>query len=169
MHSSITANSYDNVKTAELYTIKFDNLFGRDMKELQNLVGACERDGFFYLDLQGVGSERFWEDLDQVGEITRHWFDQPQAVKMKTPTLSLAHGYVFQCTPLKAQRHTESIHKTDTISSFKAVGNQSGAIQTCKDGFEALKVSTKLPRGLEALRRSTAGIRFTEYLIDWEI
>ncbi|KAK2603586.1 hypothetical protein QQS21_004266 [Conoideocrella luteorostrata] len=115
MAPGITANPYDNVTTADLYTIKFDNLFDRDEKELQKLLRACERDGFFYLDLQGVGSERLWKDLDQLSGITRRWFDQPRAVKMDTPTVSLAHGY-------------------------KATGNQSGAVETHKDGFEALKI-----------------------------
>ncbi|KAJ3522676.1 hypothetical protein NM208_g12760 [Fusarium decemcellulare] len=115
MPSGAPSNPYDNVNTADLYTVKFDNLFDRDEQELETLIKACERDGFFYLDLQGSGSGKLWKDLDRVGEITKHWFAQPVEVKLRTPTVSLAHG-------------------------FKATGNQSGAVASLKDGFEALKV-----------------------------
>lgn len=99
MPSETPSNPYDNVDTASLYTIKFDNLFDRDEHELETLLKACERDGFFYLDLQGSGSGKLWKDLDRVGEITKPWFAQSVEAKLKTPTLSLAHGFVhsFGC------------------------------------------------------------------------
>lgn len=59
---------------------------------MKNLLKACERDGFFYLDLQGLGSEKLWKDLDEVDQIAKRWFAQPREVKLKTPTVSLAHG-----------------------------------------------------------------------------
>lgn len=88
------SSPYDNVNTADLYTVKFDNLFDGDEQELTTLLKACERDGFFYLDLQGSGSGKLWKDLDRVGEIAKRWFAQPAEVKLETPTLSLAHGFV---------------------------------------------------------------------------
>ncbi|KAI6764309.1 hypothetical protein HG530_008098 [Fusarium avenaceum] len=108
-------NQYENVNTANLYTVKFDNLFDRDQQELEILLKACETDGFFYLDLQSLSSAKLWRDLDRVSEITKDWFSQSVEDKKKTPTVSLAHG-------------------------FKATGNQSGAIKSLKDGFEALKI-----------------------------
>ncbi|RSL43067.1 hypothetical protein CEP53_011883 [Fusarium sp. AF-6] len=112
----VTSSSlYDNVNTADLYTVKFDNLFDGDEQELTTLLKACESDGFFYLDLQGSGSGKLWKDLDRVGEIAKRWFAQPAEVKLETPTVSLAHG-------------------------FKATGNQSGAVESLRDGFEALKI-----------------------------
>ncbi|KAJ6437220.1 hypothetical protein O9K51_10191 [Purpureocillium lavendulum] len=111
MPSEMSSNPYDNVRTADLYTVKFDKLFDRGEGELETLQRACERDGFFYLDLQGPGSATLWKDLDSVGEITKRWFSQPTEVKLKTPTVS-----------------------------FKATGNQSGAVESLKDGFEALKI-----------------------------
>ena len=95
MPSGTLWNPYDNVNTADLYTVKFDNLFDRDEQELDTLLKACERDGFFYLDLQGSGSGNLWKDLDRVSEITKRWFAQPVQVKLKTPTVSLAHGFVY--------------------------------------------------------------------------
>ncbi|KAG5800681.1 hypothetical protein H9Q69_000240 [Fusarium xylarioides] len=108
-------NPYDNVETANLFTVKFSNLFDRDSTELDTLLKACERDGFFYLDLQDSCSAKLWRDLDRVSEIAKRWFSQPVEDKLKTPTVSLAHG-------------------------FKATGNQSGAVKSLKDGFEALKI-----------------------------
>ncbi|KAH6993967.1 hypothetical protein EDB82DRAFT_475724 [Fusarium venenatum] len=115
MQSETSHTLYDYVKTADLYTVKFDNLFDRDEQELKTLIKACERDGFFYLDLQSSSSGKLWKDLDQVSEIAKQWFSQPAEIKLKTPTVSLAHG-------------------------FKATGNQSGAVESLKDGFEALKI-----------------------------
>ncbi|KAI3319051.1 hypothetical protein HD806DRAFT_510796 [Xylariaceae sp. AK1471] len=115
MGSQGTPDLYQNVPLADLYTIKLANLFDKDEQELKRLLAACERDGFFYLDLKGAGSESFWEDLREVDQITKQWFSQPADVKLETPTVSLAHG-------------------------FKAVGNQSGPVEPLKDGFEALKV-----------------------------
>ena len=92
MPSNMESNPYDQVKTADLYTIKCENLFGRDEDEVQTLLKACERDGFFYLDLRSLGSEKLWQDLDQLSQITKRWFAQPAEEKLQTPTLSLAHG-----------------------------------------------------------------------------
>ncbi|KPM44142.1 hypothetical protein AK830_g2476 [Neonectria ditissima] len=106
---------YQDVRVADLQIINFANLFDKDDKEMEKLLKACDKDGFFYLDLQGAGSDKFWRDLNDVDRITKDWFTQPVGEKLKTPTVSLAHG-------------------------FKAVGNQSGAVETLKDGFEALKI-----------------------------
>ncbi|GLA87653.1 hypothetical protein AtubIFM56815_002079 [Aspergillus tubingensis] len=87
---------YMYVPTADLSTIQFINLFEKEKSELIKLITACEKDGFFYLDLQHGGSEKFWTDLYEIDTITKKW--------------------------------------------FKAIGNQSGAVQSLKDGFEALKI-----------------------------
>ncbi|RGP61348.1 2og-fe oxygenase family [Fusarium longipes] len=110
-----STNLYENVQTADLYTVKFDNLFDRDEQEVKTLLKACERDGFSYLDLQSSSSGKLWKDLGHAGEIAKRWFSQPLETKLETPTISLAHG-------------------------FKATGNQSGAVESLKDGFEALKI-----------------------------
>lgn len=115
MSFEATAELYRDVPKADLLTIDFANLFDKDPKELAKLIYACERDGFFYIDLQNPSSVNFWSDLFRVDEITKKWFALPEDVKLQTPTVSLAHG-------------------------FKAVGNQSGAIESLRDGFEALKI-----------------------------
>ncbi|GKU11748.1 unnamed protein product, partial [Fusarium langsethiae] len=106
---------YANVHTADLKTITFDKLFDKDEGELKRLIQSCEEDGFFYLDLKSAASQKFWVDLHNIDRTTKEWFKQPIEKKLQTPTVSLAHG-------------------------FKAVGNQSGSIESKKDGFEALKI-----------------------------
>jgi isopenicillin N synthase-like dioxygenase len=85
-------DEYKDVRTANLSTIQFRDLFDKDEGELKKLITSCEKDGFFYLDLQGEGSEKFWKDLHDIDKITKEWFAQPADVKLKTPTVSLSHG-----------------------------------------------------------------------------
>jgi len=115
MTASSRPAEYRDVRTANLNTITFDNLFDKDEAELKRLVQSCEQEGFFYLDLQSAASQKFWVDLYNIDNTTKKWFQQPIEKKLETPTVSLAHG-------------------------FKAVGNQSGSIESKKDGFEALKI-----------------------------
>lgn len=86
---------YKDVRTADLSTIQFYNLFDKNKSEMKKLLTACEEDGFFYLNLQSEGSEKFWKDLDEIDRLAKDWFAQPTAVKLKTPTVSLSHGLVF--------------------------------------------------------------------------
>ncbi|KAF5027841.1 hypothetical protein F66182_68 [Fusarium sp. NRRL 66182] len=110
-----SSDLYRDVPKADLGTIKFEGLFDKDPNVVQALVKACQTDGFFYLDLQAAGSDKFWRDLKDIDQVTRDWFSQANEIKLKTPTVSLAHG-------------------------FKALGNQSGSVEGYHDGFEALKI-----------------------------
>ncbi|KAJ0305762.1 hypothetical protein Brms1b_010656 [Colletotrichum noveboracense] len=92
MSSSSISELYRDVPKADLRTIKFESLFDKDHDSLEALIKACETDGFFYLDLQATGSEKFWKDLKEIDEVTKNWFSQSTEVKLKTPTVSLAHG-----------------------------------------------------------------------------
>lgn len=92
MTSDNRPEGYKDVRTAGLNTIKFDALFDKDDAELQRLIQSCEKDGFFYLDLQSAGSEKFWKDLYDIDRTTKEWFQQPAEKKLETPTVSLAHG-----------------------------------------------------------------------------
>lgn len=96
MSTAETAELYNDVPKADLLTIDFARLFDKDPKEVANLVHACERDGFFYVDLNNPTSAKFWENLTRVDKITKEWFASPEEEKLQTPTVSLAHGY--DCT-----------------------------------------------------------------------
>lgn len=90
--SAHVAELYKDVTKADLSTIRFEKIFDKDEEEMARLVQACENEGFFYLDLRSPGSEKLWSDLRDVDSVTQRWFSQPADVKLKTPTVSLAHG-----------------------------------------------------------------------------
>ena len=67
-------------------------LITRDNDELSKLVRACEREGFFYLNLAKQGSSKMFHDLERLDKIMRGWFAKPLAEKAKMETISNAHG-----------------------------------------------------------------------------
>ncbi|EMD94524.1 hypothetical protein COCC4DRAFT_148663 [Bipolaris maydis ATCC 48331] len=100
---------------AQLKTIKFSELLDRSESEMENLISACEHYGFFYLDLTSNEAGNMMQDLKDLRILMKDWFKQPVSTKMKTPTISNAHGY-------------------------KPIGVQSGISENTKDGWEALKI-----------------------------
>jgi isopenicillin N synthase-like dioxygenase len=77
---------------AYFHTLSFSSLLDRDERELAILLTACENDGFFYLDLRDWESGSMLHNLQQAGQITKQWFDQPLDRKLETETLSDSHG-----------------------------------------------------------------------------
>jgi isopenicillin N synthase-like dioxygenase len=78
---------------AQLKTIRFSELLDRSETEMENLISACEHYGFFYLDLTSKEAGNMMQDLEDLRILMNDWFKQPVASKMKTPTISNAHGY----------------------------------------------------------------------------
>ncbi|EEU34671.1 uncharacterized protein NECHADRAFT_44650 [Fusarium vanettenii 77-13-4] len=101
---------------ANLHVLSFSRLLNGDKSELANLLSACEHHGFFYLDLRDWESGRMLQSLEASWRIMKPWFDQPLVDKLKTETISDAHG-------------------------FKPPGVQSGVNENSRDGFEALRIS----------------------------
>lgn len=79
-------------KTAELHTVIFSKLLDQDDVELAKMISACQRDGFFYLNLLDKGSDKMFKDLDNLTQIMKDWFAQPVESKLQTETVSNAHG-----------------------------------------------------------------------------
>ena len=77
---------------ANLPILGFSPLLNGDKSELANLLSACEEHGFFYLDLRDWESGRMLQTLEATWRIMKQWFDQPLAEKLKTETISDAHG-----------------------------------------------------------------------------
>ncbi|KAI3319052.1 hypothetical protein HD806DRAFT_301268 [Xylariaceae sp. AK1471] len=101
---------------AQLHTLKFSSLLTRDRDELANLLAACEKDGFFYLDMRDWELGAMLHNLQAASGIMKQWFDQPLERKLETETLSDSHGY-------------------------KPPGVQSGVNENSRDGFEAIRIS----------------------------
>ena len=68
---------------ADLAVIKLSKLLASDSDELARLLTACEKDGFFYLDLQDWDSGKLAATLDSATAIVKEWFQQPLEDKMK--------------------------------------------------------------------------------------
>lgn len=81
-----------DLKASQLQTLSFTSLLNRDKNALATLLTACEKDGFFYLDLRDWESGAMLQNLEKTGSIMKKWFDQPTDEKLKTETLSDAHG-----------------------------------------------------------------------------
>ena len=81
---------------AQLQTIRFSDLLDRSEHEMDNLMSACEHYGFFYLDLTCRESANMFQDLDDLRLLMGDWFKQPLVSKLKTPTISNAHGYGYK-------------------------------------------------------------------------
>lgn len=77
---------------ANLTTIKFSNLVDGNETEMHKLRKACEHYGFFYLDLTGAGSGKFFENLETLDGLMKTWFAQSLEAKLKTESISLSHG-----------------------------------------------------------------------------
>lgn len=74
----------EDVPTCSLFTISLSKLLARDETETQRLIQACQEIGFFYLDLQDVGStSKILEDVERIFHTAVDLFDQPLEEKMK--------------------------------------------------------------------------------------
>lgn len=87
-----TTDSNPGPEEANLHVLSFSSLLRGDKSELANLLSACEYHGFFYLDLRDWQSGRMLQKLEATWRIMKQWFDQPLEVKLKTETISDAHG-----------------------------------------------------------------------------
>ncbi|RGP61347.1 hypothetical protein FLONG3_10581 [Fusarium longipes] len=113
---SSTTDKSPGPQEANLHVLSFSSLLNGDKSELANLLSACEDHGFFYLDLRDEESGKILQQLEATWEIMKPWFSQPLEEKLKTKTISDAHG-------------------------FKPPGVQSGVNENTRDGFEALRIS----------------------------
>lgn len=77
---------------ASLHTLNFISLLNGDVTEQANLLSACEDHGFFYLDLRDWDSGKMLQTLEDAWVVMKRWFDRPLEEKMKTETISDAHG-----------------------------------------------------------------------------
>ncbi|KAK1855165.1 2og-fe oxygenase family protein [Colletotrichum chrysophilum] len=113
---AVTLDNNSGLEQANLHTLNFRSLVNKDEKSLSTLLSACENHGFFYLDLRDWESGSMLKNYESSGQIMKQWFNQPLEEKLRTETISDAHGY-------------------------KPPGVQSGVNENTRDGFEALRIS----------------------------
>jgi len=93
------ADNTTKPEQAHLHTLKFTDVAKGDENALNTLVDACEKDGFFYLDLRGWESNQMLDSLQTAAGLMKEWFKQPLDKKLATETLSDAHGYAEPSPP----------------------------------------------------------------------
>jgi isopenicillin N synthase-like dioxygenase len=81
-----------DITVAPLATISLRALQKRDAQEMTRLYDACATDGFFYLDLSGVGT--LVDDWQNMLSIITRYFEQPLEVKILDDRQSDTHGCV---------------------------------------------------------------------------
>ena len=82
------------VTYAQFRTVNYERLLRGDATEFSNLSSACDEDGFFYLSLEGVGSEQLLADWKQILDIIDGWFNRPLTEKLKHHHNTIKYGYV---------------------------------------------------------------------------
>lgn len=90
--STATTDHVSAPEEANLPVLSFSSLLNGDESELASLLSACEDHGFFYLDLRDWESGAVLLKLEETWRIMKPWFNQPLAEKLKTETISDAHG-----------------------------------------------------------------------------
>ena len=84
----------DPSSIARLAILSLTRLLARDPVELAELLSSCENVGFFYLDLRDWEAGDAVRKFDETNSIMKEWFEQSVQEKLKTETLSDAHGFV---------------------------------------------------------------------------
>ncbi|CAE6455388.1 putative 2-oxoglutarate-dependent dioxygenase At3g49630 [Arabidopsis thaliana] [Rhizoctonia solani] len=109
----------EEVEIAPLVTINLHKLVEGDPTEAQRLLESCEKDGFFYLNLQGPhSSSKILDDQNALLDVMRNYFAQPKEVKEEDNIESMTDG-------------------------FKPVGTFAGVKRNSRDCYETLRVAYK--------------------------
>ncbi|KND92420.1 Gibberellin 20 oxidase 4 [Tolypocladium ophioglossoides CBS 100239] len=121
-----------SLPVAALPTVNYRALLNGDAAEAAKLLSVSVREGFFYLDLQDGGSATTLENVEQLYQFMRAWFNQPAETKLQDLQSNYTDGY-------------------------KATGFFAGSYDGTRDAYESLKVSHK---ALHAAAASpTAGVQ----------
>jgi isopenicillin N synthase-like dioxygenase len=77
---------------AYLETLSFAKLASKDKPELAKLLDACQKQGFFYLDVANSNASNGLEDRLKALSLTKQWFGRPTEEKMKFYQDSVTKG-----------------------------------------------------------------------------
>lgn len=105
----------DHSSVAYLDTLSFAKLSSGDQTELARLLNACQKQGFFYLDVAGSYASNGFDDRLKALSETKQWFDRPIEEKLKFRQDSVTKGY-------------------------KPPGTLAGVVKHTRDGFENIKM-----------------------------
>ena len=94
LQTATPTSKVGELDVALLPTIDFARLLSQEQSEINRLLAASQKEGFFYLDLSGPKSRQVLEDLKDVLVVMENYFNQPREAKMKDDRQSDTHGYV---------------------------------------------------------------------------
>ncbi|SPJ72406.1 related to gibberellin 20-oxidase [Fusarium torulosum] len=89
---SMSPEEPTSIDGAQLPQVKLAGLIKGDPETRRALLAACEKNGFFHLDIVG-GDDQFLQTWDKLLEVMADYFHQPQEVKMLDDRQSDTHGY----------------------------------------------------------------------------
>lgn len=69
------------VPVYDMETICFSKLLSSEPAELKKLVECCQKEGYFYLDLQNVDGRRMLDDQQETLKMMHRFFESPLEVK----------------------------------------------------------------------------------------
>ncbi|TPX07185.1 uncharacterized protein E0L32_010888 [Thyridium curvatum] len=118
--------SVEQLKTVDWYgtpvpvypmdTIDFGKILSAEEEEVDRLLRCCQREGFFYLDLNGLDGRRFLDDQKETLDLMYRFFDAPLEAKNQ---FGLVHPHL----------------------GYEGLGSRTGVLPNTKDGYEMVKVS----------------------------
>ncbi|CAJ2510561.1 Uu.00g095300.m01.CDS01 [Anthostomella pinea] len=97
-------------------TIDFSLLLSQEPAEVERLVRCCQKQGFFYLDLNNIDGRRFLDDQQETLKLMHRFFEAPLEAKNEYGLIAPHLGY-------------------------EPVGSRTGVLENTKDGYEMIKVS----------------------------
>lgn len=135
--------SVEQLKTVDWYgtpvpvypmdTIDFGKILSAEEEEVDKLLRCCQREGFFYLDLNGLDGRRFLDDQKETLDLMYRFFDAPLEAKNQFGLVHPHLGYVHVFSLLKLASLTST-------NSYEGLGSRTGVLPNTKDGYEMVKV-----------------------------
>jgi isopenicillin N synthase-like dioxygenase len=68
---------------ADLSVISYEKLLRKDPTEASNLLSACVKWGFFYLDLSSLTAENYRNLVSSLNRVSQKYFSRPLEEKLK--------------------------------------------------------------------------------------
>lgn len=62
-------------------TVDFSRLLSNEPAELEKTLRCCQKEGYFYLDLNNIDGRRFLEDQERTLELMHKFFAAPEEAK----------------------------------------------------------------------------------------
>ncbi|KAH7250856.1 putative 2OG-Fe(II) oxygenase family oxidoreductase [Fusarium tricinctum] len=114
---SMSPEEHTSTDDAQLSQVKLAGLIKGDPETRHALLAACEKNGFFHLDIVG-GDDQFLQTWNKLLEVMAGYFHQPQEIKMLDDRQSDTHGYEPIATSAGAVSRDELRQNSPRVASI---------------------------------------------------